>query len=39
MYAGHLAVALVLKAKNPKVPAVPVMMGVGLLEVLIGIMI
>jgi hypothetical protein len=39
MYAGHFAIGLAIKAKFPKVPALPIMMGVGFLDILDGLFI
>ncbi len=37
MYAGHLASALAMKAKEPRVPTWALLLGVGMLDVLFGI--
>lgn len=39
MYVGHFAIGLAIKARYPKVPALPIMMGVGFLDLLDGIFI
>lgn len=39
MYVGHFAIGLAIKAHYPKVPALPIMMGVGFLDLLDGIFI
>ena len=39
MYVGHFAIGLALKAKFPKTPALPLLMGVGFLDLLDGIFI
>jgi hypothetical protein len=39
MYVGHFAIGLALKARYPKIPAIPIMMGVGFLDLLDGIFI
>ena len=39
MYVGHFAIGLVLKAKFPKTPTLPLLLGVGFLDVLDGIFI
>lgn len=39
MYVGHFAIGLAVKARYPKVPALPIMMGVGFLDLLDGIFI
>lgn len=39
MYVGHFAVGLALKAKSPKTPTLPLMLGVGILDVLDGLFI
>jgi hypothetical protein len=39
MYVGHVAIGLAIKARYPKIPAIPIMMGVGFLDVLDGIFI
>lgn len=36
MYAGHIATGIVLKAYNPTLPAFPIMIGVGLMDILHG---
>lgn len=36
MYFGHFAVATVIKAKNPDVPAAPIFLGTGVLDILDG---
>ncbi len=36
MYVGHFAIGLALKAWRPQVPAVPIIVGVGLLDILYG---
>jgi hypothetical protein len=39
MYVGHFAIGLAMKAKYPKIPALPLMIGVGFLDLLDGIFI
>jgi len=39
MYVGHFAIGLAIRARYPKVPALPIMMGVGFLDLLDGIFI
>lgn len=39
MYVGHFAIGLAIKARYPKVPALPIMMGVGFLDLMDGIFI
>lgn len=39
MYVGHFAIGLAIKARYPKIPAIPIMMGVGFLDLLDGIFI
>jgi hypothetical protein len=39
MYAGHFAIGLALKARNPKVPALPLLLGAGFLDLLDGVFI
>ncbi|MBF5004722.1 hypothetical protein ISG32_10680 [Diaphorobacter sp. NR2-3-3-1] len=39
MYVGHFAIGLALKAKFPKIPSLPLLMGVGFLDVLDGLFI
>jgi len=39
MYVGHFAIGLAIKARYPRVPALPIMMGVGFLDLLDGIFI
>ncbi|MBT2322415.1 hypothetical protein J7E62_08670 [Variovorax paradoxus] len=39
MYAGHFAIGLAIKAAAPRTPALPILMGVGLLDLLDGIFI
>ena len=39
MYVGHFAIGLAMKARCPKVPALPIMMGIGLLDILHGVFI
>jgi hypothetical protein len=39
MYAGHFAIGLALKARLPKIPALPLMLGVGFLDILDGLFI
>lgn len=39
MYAGHFAIGLALKAKYPQTPTVPIMLGVGFLDMVNGIFI
>lgn len=39
MYVGHLAVGLAIQAKYPKVPALPIMLGVGFLDIVDGLFI
>ena len=36
MYVGHFAIGLAIKARCPKVPPLPIMMGIGLLDILNG---
>jgi hypothetical protein len=38
MYAGHFAVGLALKARFNKVPAVPIFLGIGMLDIIHGIL-
>lgn len=39
MYIGHFAIGLALKARLPKVPALPIMLGIGFLDLLDGLFI
>ena len=39
MYVGHFAIGLAIKARYPRIPALPIMMGVGFLDLLDGIFI
>ena len=39
MYVGHFAIGLALKAKYPKIPSLPLLMGVGFLDLLDGLFI
>ncbi|RYF35851.1 MAG: hypothetical protein EOO38_28545 [Cytophagaceae bacterium] len=39
MYVGHFAIGLAIKARYPKIPAMPILMGVGFLDLLDGIFI
>lgn len=39
MYVGHLAIGLAMKAYAPKTPAAPIMLGVGLLDIVDGLLI
>lgn len=39
MYVGHFAIGLALKARFPKIPALPLLMGVGFLDLLDGLFI
>lgn len=39
MYVGHFAIGLAIKARCPNIPALPIMMGVGFLDLLDGIFI
>lgn len=39
MYAGHFAIGLALKARNPKMPALPLILGAGILDLLDGVFI
>lgn len=39
MYVGHFAIGMALKAKYPDVPALPILLGVGFLDILDGIFI
>ena len=39
MYVGHFAIGLAIRARYPKVPALPIMMGVGFLDLMDGIFI
>ncbi|PTL83614.1 hypothetical protein [Vitiosangium sp. GDMCC 1.1324] len=39
MYVGHFAIGLALKARHPRIPALPIMLGVGFLDLLNGIFI
>jgi hypothetical protein len=39
MYIGHFAIGLALKAKFPKTPALPILLGVGFLDILDGVFI
>jgi hypothetical protein len=39
MYFGHFAVAAAIKAKEPKIPAAPILIGVGVLDIVDGIFI
>ncbi len=39
MYVGHLAIGIAIKARFPKVPALPIMLGVGFMDILDGIFI
>lgn len=36
MYVGHLAIGLAIKSKFPNIPALPIMLGVGLLDIVDG---
>jgi hypothetical protein len=38
MYVDHIAIGLAFKARCPKVPALPIMMGIGLLGILHGLL-
>lgn len=39
MYVGHFAIGLALKARFPKIPTLPLLMGVGFLDILDGLFI
>ena len=39
MYVGHLAIGLAIKSKFPKVPTLPIMLGVGFLDIIDGLLI
>lgn len=39
MYVGHFAIGLALKARYPRIPALPIMLGVGFLDILDGLFI
>ncbi len=39
MYVGHFAIGLVLKARYPRIPTLPLMLGVGFLDILDGLFI
>jgi hypothetical protein len=39
MYVGHLAIGLALKARYPKIPTLPILLGVGFLDILDGLFI
>lgn len=39
MYVGHLAIGLAIKSKFPKIPALPIMLGVGFLDIIDGLFI
>lgn len=39
MYVGHLAIGLAIKSKFPKIPALPIMLGVGFLDIIDGLLI
>lgn len=39
MYVGHLAIGLAIKSKFPKIPALPLMLGVGFLDIIDGLLI
>jgi hypothetical protein len=36
MVVGHFAIGLAIKAKKPEVPAIPIMIGVGFLDIVCG---
>lgn len=38
MFVGHFAIGLAIKAHKPKVPALPIMIGVGLLDIISGLL-
>lgn len=39
MYVGHLAIGLAIKSKFPKIPTLPIMLGVGFLDIIDGLLI
>lgn len=39
MYVGHLAIGLAIKSKFPTVPTLPIMLGVGFLDIIDGLLI
>lgn len=39
MYVGHFAIGLAIKARNPEIPALPILLGVGFLDILDGLFI
>lgn len=39
MYVGHFAIGLAIKARHPEIPALPILLGVGFLDILDGLFI
>lgn len=39
MYAGHFAIGLAIKARSPKIPSLPILLGIGFLDVMDGLFI